>query len=315
MTTNDLVLGVDGGGSHTRVWLARRDLPTEEGVLGRGSAEASNPRTRPWQEAVGNIQSAVEAAFLDAGIRRQPVAAACIGLAGADREDERKPCRQWASEFRLADRVEVTNDAMPILYANDESGIGVALIAGTGSVAWGRREDGRTSRCGGWGPLMGDEGSGYAIACAGLRSAARAADRRGEATEILDALLTHFRVQSASELIPKIYRSDFGRPEIAGLSSLVFEAANRGDPVARRIVDEAAGELVQCALTVVRDLKLPAGDWLLAFTGGVLLHHPELQNRIAGHLAAAESPPRAWVQVARPVAGAVRLAAMRANQT
>ncbi len=315
MTKLDLVLGVDGGGSRTRVWLALREGPLQEGhnesgILGRGAAAGSNPRTTAPQIAANNIQSAVQSAFADAGVDRQPVAAACICLAGADREAEQVPIRRWAEQLELAQRLVITNDAMPILYAKSERGIGVALISGTGSVAWGRSASGQTCRAGGWGPILGDEGSGYTIACAGLRSAARCADGRGPHTYLLARFLKHFQVSSAMELIPLIYAEGFGRPEIASLASIVFEAEAAGDKVAGQIVDHAAEELALATHTVATKLKLPAHDWLLSVSGGVLLNQCSFRNRLHDRLSASLSPPREMVAVDQPVAGAIRLARM-----
>jgi N-acetylglucosamine kinase-like BadF-type ATPase len=316
MTRLDLVLGVDGGGSRTRAWLALRDHADESdsgdesGVVGRGTAAASNPRTTPHEMAARNIQQAVHAAFDDYGVARQRVAAACICLAGADREAERVPIRRWAEQLQLAQHIVITNDAMPILYAKDEQGIGVALISGTGSVAWGRGASGQTCRAGGWGPILGDEGSGYSIARAGLRAAAKSADGRGQATDLLDRFLTHLQISTAMELIPKIYADGFGRPEIARMASIVFQADAAGDSVAGKIVDRAAEELALAAISVATRLKLPAGGWVLSVSGGVLLNQADFRARLLSRLSESSSPPRQLVAVDQPVAGAVRLARM-----
>ncbi len=97
--------------------------------------------------------------------------------------------REWAARTQLAATVDVIEDAALLLAAGTPDGWGVAVVAGTGSMAFARAADGRTARAGGWGPLLGDEGSGYAIALAGLRAAARAADGRAPATPLTDRLL------------------------------------------------------------------------------------------------------------------------------
>lgn len=308
----DLVLGVDGGGSHTRVWLGRREQPDERGVVGRGISKASNPRAQAWQSAVENLQYAVEDAFRSAGIAPMQVAAACIALSGADREQERTQIRDWARRYRLAQNVEVTNDAKPILYARGGEGVGIALISGTGSIAWGRNADGQTVRSGGWGPLMGDEGSGYAIACAGLRAAARAADGRGQPTAILERLLDHFEIETAEELVPKIYAAGVERAEIATLASFVFEAARNQDAAAQQIVQQAADELALAVHTVAARLQLPNGDWRLAVSGGVLLNREDFCEQLFERLASTQNPPSEMIRINEPVDGAVRLAALAA---
>ena len=204
----------------------------------------------------------------------------------------------------------ITNDAMPILYANNEQGVGVALISGTGSVAWGRCASGQTCRAGGWGPILGDEGSGYAIAQAGLRAATKSADGRGQTTDLLDRFLSHLQISTAMELIPKIYADGFGRPEIARMASIVFQADAAGDSVASKIVDRAAEELALAARSVATQLTLPADEWVLSVSGGVLLNQPEFRGQLLSRLSETSSPPREMVAVDQPVAGAVRLARM-----
>ncbi len=117
--STELVIGVDGGGSHTRAWIAHRDAQNEDGVIGRGSGGGSNPRIAGSTVATQNIEFAIQAAFDDARTPRRPVAAACIALAGADRKAEQVQIQQWAERSELADRVLITNDALPILYAAD----------------------------------------------------------------------------------------------------------------------------------------------------------------------------------------------------
>src|SRR5207244_11602264 len=105
-----------------------------------------------------------------ARLPRVPVAAACLGLAGAARPEDQKVIQDWARAVSLAQAVEVTTDAAILLAAGTPEGWGLALVAGTGSIAYGRTADGRTARAGGWGYLMGDEGSAYAMVLAGLQA-------------------------------------------------------------------------------------------------------------------------------------------------
>lgn len=306
---SDLVIGVDGGGSRTRAWIVRRDTPTRDGVIGRGSGGAANPRAAGVDEATNNIELAIQSAFDDAKIERQCVTTACIALAGADREAERLQIQQWAERVELANRVMITNDALPILYAADPSGVGVALVSGTGSFALGRNIDGSTIRCGGWGPVFGDEGSGYAIACDALRAAVKSADGRGPQTCLLDRILAHLQLAAASELIPRIYSSKFGRAQIAELASIVFRAADEGDCIGLQIVDAAANQLAELVYTIAKRLNFPNGEFVLSLTGGVLLNQAMFRASLGDKLASRSCAPARTVLVPDPVAGAVLLAA------
>ncbi|MEX2027532.1 MAG: BadF/BadG/BcrA/BcrD ATPase family protein, partial [Pirellulaceae bacterium] len=132
-----------------------------------GTAGPGNPRAAGFDVAQSNINAAIEQAFADAKLPRESVSAACFGLAGCGREEEQERIRSWAGERRIAAVVQVTGDAEPILAAASPDNWGIALICGTGSLAWGRNQRGQTARCGGWGYLIGDDGSAYAIALAG----------------------------------------------------------------------------------------------------------------------------------------------------
>jgi N-acetylglucosamine kinase-like BadF-type ATPase len=303
----DLILGVDGGGSKTVAWLALRQSVDQAQIIGRGRCGSSNCHSVGIAAATANLQRAVESAFLDA--HRQPgtVASACLALAGADRPVEQDQFRSWAEQQQLAVHLTIVNDALPVLYAASSCGIGIALVAGTGSLAIGRSAQGQVMRCGGWGSLMGDEGSGYQISLAGLRAAARAADGRGPPTPILPAMLQHFQAGELSELIPKIYAADVTRAAIAALAPLIFQAAQSGDAVATGIVQQAASELSELVQTLARRLQLGDNSILLAVSGSVLLNQAALRDAIALRLADAGIGVRI-VPVWEAVAGALTIA-------
>lgn len=309
MKHEDLVLGVDGGGTKTIAWLAPREAPREDNVLGRGQTGASNVRTVGFDKAVDNIDRAVQLAFEEARIERDSVSGICIGLAGADREAERVPLRQWAEQSRLADRIFVTNDAIPLIYGGFADGCGIALIAGTGSAAFGRNQDGQIARSGGWGPLFGDEGSGYAIALAGLRAVARASDRRGPETTLLPAFLQALDVATANDLIPAIYSPNMDRARIATYADLVFAANASGDIVAGAILADAAAGLAEMVSSVASQLNLSGSPIPLAVTGGVLLNQEAYRDRLLLALDKHGFHAGPIKLVQHPVAGALLMAA------
>jgi N-acetylglucosamine kinase-like BadF-type ATPase len=308
MKHGDLVLGVDGGGTKTVAWLAPREAADEANVLGRGKAGPSNVRTVGFDTAIQNIDQAIRLAFEDAQLDRGLVAGICIGLAGADRDAERVPLRAWAEQQRLANHVIVTNDAIPLIYLGSADGCGVALVAGTGSVAFGRNNAGQVARSGGWGPLFGDEGSGYAIAVAGLRAVAHAADGRGMETTLLDHFLQAFNVPNANELIPAIYSPHIDRSQIATYANLVFAADASGDEVARDIIHKSADSLAAMVESVARQLELAIRAFPLAVTGGVLLHQEPYRARLLLSLAERDIDVAPVTVVEHAVAGALRMA-------
>jgi N-acetylglucosamine kinase-like BadF-type ATPase len=308
----DLVLGVDGGGTKTVAWLAPLDDAGGDVVLGRGHAGPGNPRAAGFDAALANIDAAINDAFTAAKLPRQTVASACFCLAGAGRASEQEHITAWAVNRKLAQRVRVTGDAEPVLAAASSENCGIALISGTGSLAWGRNAAGETARTGGWGYLLGDEGSGYAIALSGCRKAVQAADGRGAETELLPRLLEALGATTPSDFVEKIYHPDMTHERIASLAAVVFEVAQR-DAAAQEIVDTAAKQLAHMTAVLAERLGFAATGFLLALAGGVLLTQDALCQRLMAHLSLRDCTPRDVQLVSEPVRGAVALARLRGS--
>lgn len=303
--TEQLVLGIDGGGTRTVALLA---VPKRDGgwrVLGRGEAGPSNRQAIGTDAALAALDEAVAGAFTAAGQPRRAVRSACLGLAGAGRPEDQQVVRDWAARVALADTVEVTGDTAILLAAGTPDGWGVAVVAGTGSMAFARGPDGKTARAGGWGHLLGDEGSGYAVAVAGLRAAARAADGRGPATPLTDRFLAAFGLTRPEELIGAVYRG-CDRAALAALAPVVLELAD-ADPVADCIVTEAAAELAAAAAAAPRQLGL-AQPLPVALAGGLLVSSAGYRERFLAALADRGLTAGPVAIVHDPAEGAVRMA-------
>jgi N-acetylglucosamine kinase-like BadF-type ATPase len=308
MNSGDLVLGIDGGGTKTVAWLARCQGKANQGTVGRGRAGPANQRSVGVAAALANLEQAIAGAFRNAGCKPGLVAALCAGLAGSDREEDRQVVLDWANRRNVAKSVRVVHDALPVLYAGSPEGCGVALIAGTGSLAFGRDPEGQTARCGGWGHLFGDEGSAYAIAVSGLRAVVRSADGRGPATSLLNAYLARLEIGQSTQLVSHFYRSEMTRTAIAGLAALVFDAAEQDDPVAHEIIQQAADDLAEMVIALTDRLELNPARLLLAMSGGVLVRRSDFRHRILSTLVADGIHCSHVSVVADPVAGAVQLA-------
>jgi N-acetylmuramic acid 6-phosphate etherase len=303
---HDLVLGFDGGGTRTIALLASRRGDGEWKLLGRGESGPSNRQAVGTPAALAALDAAADQAFAAAGQKRGPVRAACLGLAGAGRPKDQEIIREWAARTKLAARVDVIEDAALLLAAGTPEGWGVAVVAGTGSMAFARSADGRTARAGGWGPLLGDEGSGYAIALAGLRAAARAADGRAAATPLTDRLLAACGLTRPDELVGVVYRGG-DRATLAALAPVVLEAADSGDAVAREIVSTAAAELAAAAAAAARSLGLGA-QFPIALAGGLLASCTGYRTRFLAAVAERGLQADPVTIVTEPAEGAVRLA-------
>ena len=298
------LIGIDGGGSKTVALLA--DVAGR--VLGRGEAGPSNHQTVGVAAAEAALNQAISAAFAGAGLESCPPRAIGLGLSGVDRPADREIIHDWAARHVPGARLVIVNDAEIVLAAGTPAGWGVAVISGTGSIVVGRDREGRTARAGGWGYILGDEGSGFAIGQAALRAIMRAADGRGPQTALTDAILTHWSLPTPSALIGRLHQTPTPPiQDIARLAARVESVAAEGDAVARRIVEEAGRELALAVAAVVRQLDL-RGPVPCALAGGVIVRGQlirELFLEAAGSLGLPLDPV---TPVPEPAQGALLLA-------
>lgn len=302
---DELILGIDGGGTKTVAWLSRAAEAVE--LLGKGSAGPSNARAIGFQDAQRNIEAAIDAAFAAADLQRTKVAAVCLSLAGMGRAADRDSMREWAVANGIASRIEITTDAESVLAAASPQRVGIALICGTGSLAWGRNDTGRTERAGGWGYLLGDEGSAYGIAVAGLRAAAHAIDERGPKTLLVERFQERLQAPAPFDLIERIYNPAMTRDKIAALAEVVFEVA-ANDEVAAQVLQQGASALADCVICVGHKLGFAASEYTLGVTGGVILSQGEYRDAVRHCLSNRGYEPRNLELVAQPVMAALQIA-------
>jgi N-acetylglucosamine kinase-like BadF-type ATPase len=299
------VLGIDAGGTKTVCYLADADGK----VLGEGRAGGANLKAEGELAVEKVLHSVMDQAL---GDREREIAAICLGMAGADREDEKILVRDIMRRIGSRARVLVVNDALVALVAGVGDAPGVVIICGTGSIAYGRSAD-RAARAGGWGHVLGDEGSGYWIGRRALRAVARAADGRGPATSLTPRVLNHFAVQKASDLVAEIYDRQLRHHALAQVARLVQQARDEGDEVATQVLEQAAHELVRAARSVVERLSMQEEAVQFVLAGGVFTGVPWLAEELKRRLPA--TAPRGQVKrlEVEPAMGAVRLALAEAQ--
>ena len=255
-------IGVDGGGSKTLAVIV-----DARGVeCGRGAMGGSNYHAAGLESAVAAVHESVRRARQSAQCRA-PLAAAWVGLAGVDHPGDVALLAPRLAP--IAETVRLTNDA-ELALSGLSGGVGVALIAGTGSIAIGRNAAEKTARASGWGHLLGDEGSGYDIGLRALRSAVRAADGRGPRTLLLERILAMWRLNAPEDLLASVYENP-EKARVARLAGLVIASARKGDRVSRAILHHAADELALAVRAVVAALELNP-PVALALGGGLLVH-------------------------------------------
>jgi len=301
----DLVLGIDGGGTNTVAMLALRETGA---VLGRGQAGPSNIQSVGVDVALQALQEAAERAFQAAGLAKITVAAATLGLAGVDRDEGLDIITAWSERIGLAERVSVANDATLLLAAGTPEGWGLAVIAGTGSIAFVRKPTGEVGRCGGWGHTLGDEGSAYQIAREGLRAACRSYDQCSPATVLTERFLKQMNLKDVPELIPAVYRGPWDRAAIAGLAPLVLQAAEDGDAVAEGIIRKEAHELAITAAAAVNNHGMDRVGIPIALAGGLVVGSERFRGYFLNSLRELGISPGPVTPVPEPARGAVVLA-------
>ncbi len=271
------VLGIDAGGTKTRALLA-----DETGrVVGEARGGGANLKTHGELEVEKVLHNVIEDAESQAGVVPDAVA---LGIAGADRPRDQEVLLGVLRRIGFRRRVLVTNDARIAFVAGSTLRVGLALVCGTGSIAWGRNARGDVARAGGWGWHVGDEGSGFWIGERAIRAVLRGADGRGPDTSLAAALLAHFGVSGVDGLVSAVYDSDYPRHRVAIFSAKVEAAALAGDAVAAKILEAAAGELVLAARTVIERLDLEPSAYDVVMAGGTFSALPGLESAVSRRL-------------------------------
>ena len=295
------VLGIDAGGTKTVCQLA-----DEHGtVIAEARATGAN------LQAVGELQvEKVLHEVMEEAIGDRDVipAAICLGIAGVDRPDDAAVVRAIMRRIGYKARVLVVNDALVALEAGAPGQPGVVIISGTGSICYGRNAQGQAARSGGWGYVLGDEGSGYWIGRAALRAVLRAADRRGPETSLTPLLLAHFGVDRPQGLIHQVYHSNLKPAAIGVLARAVHQAFAQGDEVAIGILRGAANELESSAMSVARRLELVGGSFTFILAGGIFNAVPWLKDELSRRLPVVAPQSSVRLLEGEPARGAIRLA-------
>jgi len=314
-----LALGVDGGGTKTQAWLAQIDDQGLPQIIGRGIAGSSNWVAVGLETALENLNSSVDAAFAKAELTAAPIASAVFALAGSAAEEVRREVLRFAKQRLRVESAQVIHDGLAVLQAAAPGGWGIALIAGTGAVAYGVNQARETAIVGGWGYWFGDEGSAYWLGQSALRAIAQADDGRATATSLSVAVLDRLQIAQPREIISALSGGGTARRDaerdarrdvrmaIADLAELVCEAAENQDEVAGLIVAEAARHWSQHIQCLTQQLKLDK-QFPLALAGGVLGGSPIARERLVQQLEVDQLRPTSVEFVAEPVAGCLHLA-------
>ncbi len=240
------IVGIDGGGTKTVGCLI-----TESGeVLARAVGESTNYRKDQESLLISRILELVQTLMAQANLHQTRPDALAVCLSGLGQESSKQRVRLLLSDAFLSNWLVVDSDARAALQGAFAGEPGIILVAGTGSIAFARTPRGEFMRCGGWGYLLGDEGSGFDIGRNGVAMALKALDGRGRPTRLRERLEQFFGVERLDQAVPKIYAELAQRGDMAKLAPIVFEVAQQGDAVAAEIIRQAARDLAELVATL-----------------------------------------------------------------
>ena len=293
-------LGIDGGGTQTTCALGN-----ESAELARAVGAASNPIRVGEEQSRAALAAVIHESCERAGVKPADLASVCAGMAGGGREATAVALARMLAEITPA-AVQVVGDHEVALQAAAGGGPGLVVLAGTGSIAYGRNTSGQTARAGGWGWAISDEGSAHWIGRAGVAAAMRAHDG-GETTLLVSSIMNTWHLGTRDDVV----RMANSTPpaDFAALFPAILAAAGEGDSLAREVLMQAGAELAQLAKLVLRRLW-PGQEPAIAVgaAGGVFRHAPLVRQIFANTLRSEYASADLRAGVIDPVAGALALA-------
>lgn len=303
-----LFLGIDGGGSKTNCLIG-----DETAVLGRGTGGGSNVVRAGEQPAREALATAIRQACAAANITPAQIERTCVGAAGGARPETAAVVRGILAELVSGD-IEVVGDMVIAMEAAFGGEPGVIVIAGTGSIAFGRNSAGHTTRAGGWGFAISDEGSGHWIGRSAVAAAMRANDESEtqDSSPLLEGIMRSWRLTTREQIA--VAANAAPAPDFAALVPAVLSAADAGDATACAVLTQAGVELATLAKIVIDRLFSNAEAVPIAVSGGVFCHCEVVRQVFKKSLRAVYPQVSLDTAVIEPVKGALVLA-RKASQT
>jgi glucosamine kinase len=304
---SEIYIGVDGGGSRTRVLVGTAEGEVLASADGPKSAVTPGETDRSADVIAELVTRALSEIALPGAVF--PRVLYC-GVAGAGRDEERRALHAALDAKELAEEVVIDSDGLIALYDALDDRAGILLVAGTGSIAYGRSPAGEIVRCGGWGPVFGDEGSGGWIGRKALGIVTASSDGREPPTALLFPILAATQCEDIQDLVPWAASAD--AKMFASLVPVVFSTAASGDPRANALLTLAAEELVLHVRALARQLFTDERAAVtVALSGGLMDRSSPLRKRLEQRLKSAVPGAQIRSEEVLPVRGALRAAARR----
>jgi N-acetylglucosamine kinase-like BadF-type ATPase len=276
----EFVLGIDGGG--TKLAAVLENLQTGE-QFSLSTDGGINSIIDDPEDSRRHLRSMIEDIVILLSAKEGTLSGICIGSASVMTDYEKDHwCEELLSQSFPGVPIGAVTDSRIALEGALRGEPGAIVIAGTGSISLSKDSLGQMKRCGGWGSLFGDEGSGYWIGCESLRAVAKHWDGRGDATLLTDRLLEKLQVSTFEGIIQKVY-GEMDRKEVASLSVITGECAADRDPAAMQIVEEAGVHLACLASTILEQTVWESKP-LLSYAGGVFRMGEQMKRSFLSHL-------------------------------
>lgn len=295
---NQYLIGIDGGASRSRAVL----MDDRQNVVATAEGAGLNPLSVGWDAFGDHFEGLLEPLLKETSVEQ--VSGACAGLAGTGSEAIRRRAEKEIGSMFPFRRLVIITDALAALWGAFKGGPGLLLIAGTGSICLGMDEHGKTARSGGFGRLLGDEGSGYSIAMEAIREALHRRDVSRTGSTLAPAICAEYGLEDVLEIVPIVHSGELSPDRIAKLSERILTLSQQ-DAAARAIIQQASEHLAELVITTAHKLNLNQPE--LALWGG-LWDSPgkEMQQHLKGALERHDFAVRILDPAEPPERGAVR---------
>lgn len=301
-----IFLGIDGGGSKTTCLVGDPNV-----VLATATVGGINLVRSGEAQARANLHQVIREACSAAKIDASQIARVCLGTTGAGRPQASDLLRRIIAEIVPAD-IKVVGDTVIALHSAFDSGEGIVVIAGTGSIAYGQNHEGETARAGGWGYAISDEGSGQWIGRTAVSAVLRGHDE-GESSRVFGLICKAWNIEGLDDLVQ--LANAVPPPDFFALAPSILEAADAGDALARSVLTQAGTQLASLAKIVISRIFTNQPNVPVAMSGGVFRNSPLVRQVFYNSLRSEYPDVKIAPTVVEPVKGALALARAGAQST
>lgn len=262
-----LLIGIDGGGTKTQGYV----IDEKGNVLGKTQTGSLNIHSQNPEKIKEHFSTLINELCKQADSPLNEIDLISVGVAGIGRERDCKSFQEMIFDEEIVSKLYVTTDIKAALVGAHGEEKGIFVLSGTGSIAYGMDGSGNEYRVGGWGHILGDEGSGYDIGRKALASVAKMMDDREQNTTLKEKIFQHFNVKTTEEFVTYVYHPTRTKADIACVVPIVHECSLYNDPVCHKILVEAVDELV--AMTVVLIEKIEKEEIYSVSMGGGIFNN------------------------------------------